>query len=219
MLGLAMAAMMSAGCGGDAAERGAFIEFLQRESAGRGRQVTVPSPSMRESFGNYAAQYDIIVNFHRTMNEKAKVVLDTNFSAILNPGTSIAERRKLISRFDTVLADMGKDVENALATAEAELAAFDQPDDVKAAYLPLFDHHVRASANAYLELVPLFGEFLKKTSGMFDFVEANQGKISIGNRGFQVTDRATLDKLNAFQTDIADTTRRIQAIIASHGRR
>jgi hypothetical protein len=217
MLGVAV--LVSA-CG-DAAQRKAFVEFLQSKATSQPNHIAVPNATMRESFGDYAQHYDLIINFHHTLNDKAETSLKSlskDFSAAMNFSTSIAERRTIIAKLNTAFGEMNTTVGGALKEAEDKLASFNQPDDVKAAYTPVFDLHVRKPAKAFSELVPLLTELTSKSTEMLDFVEANQGKITTKGGRLQVTDQATLNRLNAFQKDLASIGQKVQTLISQYKR-
>ncbi|GHT85622.1 lipoprotein [Betaproteobacteria bacterium] len=214
---LSVAVLVSA-CGDDA-QRKAFIEFLQNKTTSQLNRVAVPSDQVRESFGDYAQQYDLIIDFHRTLNDQVKAPLKslgTDFAAAMNFSTGIAERRAKLVQLNTAFGEMNTMVERALKEAEDKLTAFKQPDDVKAAYTPVFDLHVRKPARTFSELVPLFSELITKATEMLDFVEANPDKISTKGGRLEVKDQSTLNRLTAFQKELAAINKKVQAVISQY---
>ena len=193
-------ALVVSGCGNEAKQRQNFIDFLQKDVIEKkGVAYAIPSKDLRESFGDYARQYDVIIDFHRGMNErtgKSLGKISGEFSSVMKRNTDIGERKKVLADLRNAVVEVEKNLDEELASAEAKVAGFNQPDDLKAVYDLAFDKKVRAHAKGVKALMPGLSGMLDNISELFEFMDANQDKIRIQGRVVRTNDQTTSTQFN-----------------------
>ncbi|MDR0703145.1 MAG: DUF3053 domain-containing protein [Azoarcus sp.] len=206
--------LLLAGCGRELQQRHAFVGFLQKEVIPRNSGLIIPTKTMRKKFGDYAAQYDAIVDFNSAIHEKVGRPLDKlqrDFAEAMKPEAGVNERKAATVKYMDSLAEIEETLDMELTRAEQRIAAFQQPAELQAVFRQAIDKHVRLPARTLKLMIPATNEMLKKNLDLLDFVVANKGKILIKDGMIQVKDPTTLAKLNRMQADIAKTAQAIQA--------
>ncbi|MDR1063217.1 MAG: DUF3053 family protein [Azoarcus sp.] len=205
--------LLLTGCGRELQQRHAFVGFLQKEVIPRNSGLIIPTKAMRKKFGEYAAQYDVIVDFNNAMHEKVGRPLDKlqrGFAEAMKPEAGVNERKAATVEYMKTLAEIEKALDAELMRTEQRIAVFQQPAELQAVFTQAVDKHVRLPAQTLKLMIPATNEMLKKNLALLDFVVANKGKILIKDGMIQVKDQSTLAQLNRMQADIAKTAQTIQ---------
>jgi hypothetical protein len=206
--------LLFTGCGRELQQRHAFSGFLQKEVIPRNSGLIIPSTSMRKKFGEYAAHYDVIVDFNNGMHEKVGRPLDKlqrEFAVAMKPSAEINERKAATIEYMNALMEIETILDAELTRTEQRIASLQQPAELQAVFIQAVDKHVRLPAQTLKRMIPTTVEMLKKNLALLDFIVANKGKISIKDGMIQVKDQSALAQLNRMQADIAQAAQAIQA--------
>ncbi|MDR2015166.1 MAG: DUF3053 family protein [Azoarcus sp.] len=214
--------VLFAGCARELQQRQAFVSFLQKEVIPRNSGILIPNKSMRNKFGIYATHYDVIVEYNKAMLEKVGRPLEKlqrEYQEALKPEATVEERRTAIIKYREALQMIETTLDKVLATTESEVAALDQPDELKDVYILAVEKHVRAPARAVKAMIPATGEMMDKNLDLLDYITANRGKVEIKDGMIQVDrnkdkDHSTLARLNEMQAEIL---KKAQSIQSQHG--
>jgi predicted RND superfamily exporter protein len=201
------------GCGRELQQRQAFISFLQKEVIPRSSGIIVPNRSMRKKFGEYAAHYDVIVDFNNNMLENVCKPLDSlhnEYLLAMKPEASIKGRRPVIAKYRKELQQIETNLDKDLATAESQIESLKQSDDLKVVYTQVVDKHIRIPAQTLKFMIPETDEMLDKHLALIDFINSSKGKVEIKDNMIQVKDPSVLAKINEMQADISKTGQAIQ---------
>jgi hypothetical protein len=116
-----------------------------------------------------------------------------------------------MDKLNTLLQQIDKDLDDELSRAEAKLAGFSQPDDLKAVYIQAFERNVRKPGRIFKGLVPLFSELNAKLSEIHGFITSNPNLFEIRGNQILAKDQATLAKLNAYQAELMVILQKLNA--------
>jgi hypothetical protein len=207
--------LLTTGCDREPQQRQTFIEFLKKEvETPRKNALEIPTPAMRKRYGNYAAYYDVIIDFNRAVaTDVSKPIsrLYRECRAVLNkPDSSVTERREAIIKLRDALRQIEKSLDDELATAEAKAAALNQPNNLKIVYFQAFDKYVRLPTREVKAILIPTNELLEKYLAMLNFFDAHKGKIEIRDGMIQINDPKLTTELNAIQAEITKMEQGIQ---------
>ncbi len=219
----ASGALLLAGCGSSERSQAAALElFLRTRVLDRqGIAVPRPTPEERQSFGRFAADYDIILAFHDQMNQTViPRVGDVIRRGSFNRAQDFIDRRSDIAAAQDAMRNMGSGVTTALATARAAKAKLDQPEPLKATYDKAFDKVVSQPADILQIVMPASDAIFTQGLAFSDFLKANQSDFKFDGLVVE-TSRADLltefneraQKLQASGETLLAAQRRLQIAI------
>jgi cysteinyl-tRNA synthetase len=207
------------GCGRESQQRQAFINFLQKEVIPRNSGILIPNKAMRNKFGIYTAHYDVIVEYNKAMLEKVGRPLEKlqrEYQDAMKPEATVEERRAAIIKYREALYSIETTLDKVLAATESEIAALDQPDELREVYIQATEKHVRIPAQALKAMIPATEEMMNKNLDLLDFITANRGKVEIKDGMIQVDrnkdkDQSALTRLNEIQAEILKIAKSIES--------
>ncbi|WP_426956355.1 DUF3053 family protein [Muricoccus radiodurans] len=221
LLGLVPLAL--AGCGSEADQRRAFIDFLRTRVADRpGLRVPVPSAEDRRAFGPYAAHWDVIAGFHEAMNAQvarpysamAGLASFRSLQDLVQHRDALATGREAVGRMRAALAA-------EFQRAEAARAALQQPGDLAPVYEAAYDKLVRAPARAFGAVFPLMEDALASTERLGDTIAANLVRVQISGSTIETREAGLRTQLDAQLREVRargqalqEAQRRLQDMIA-----
>ena len=211
-----------AGCGNkEAAQRTAFIEFLQTRVLDKpGVRVPKPTDEQKAAFGDYASHYAVIVDFNQGMSQSVSQPM----SGIVQRGALSSIADLVARRDDLKLAQEGigalrAALDQHLAKADAAHAALKQPEDLKAVYDKAYDRTVTQPATAFKEVFPALDAVFSGALKTADYIQQNQSKIVASGTQMQVSDPVVqaqlarmLDELNRNGAAINEAQRKIEEV-------
>ncbi len=211
------------GCGASERSQAAALElFLRTRVLDRqGIAVPRPTPEERQSFGRFAADYDIILAFHDQMNQTIiPRVGDVIRRGSFNRAQDFIDRRADIAAAQDAMRGMGGGVATALATARAAKAKLNQPEPLKATYDKAFDKVVSQPADILQLVMPASDTIFTQGLAFSDFLKANQSDFKFDGLVVE-TSRADLltefneraQKLQAAGETLLAAQRRLQLAI------
>jgi len=215
MLGFAM---LLAGCSRELQQQHAFISFLQKEVIPRNSGFLIP-PDMHKKFGDYAAHYNVIVDYNKTILSKVTKPLEKlqrEYQDAMKPETSVEGRKDAIIKYRDALQLIGTSLDTEYAAVESKLAALNQPPNVKEVYGQAVEKHIRIPAKSLKDLIVAIKAMLNKNLDWLDYIILNKGTVEIKDGMIQV-DRnkkdyqVTLTRLEEMQKEIRDMDDAIQA--------
>jgi hypothetical protein len=216
---LGFVVLLLSGCGRELQQRQAFISFLQKEVIPRNSGILIPNKAMRNKFGIYATHYDVIVEYNKAMLERVGRPLEKlqrEYQDALKPEATVEERKAAIIKYREALQSIEATLDKVLTTTESEVAALDQPEELKEVYFQAVEKHVRIPARALKNMIPATEEMMDKNLDLLDYIIANRGKVEIKDGMIQVNrnkdkDQSTLTHLNEMQAEILKMAQSIQS--------
>jgi hypothetical protein len=173
-------ALSLAGCGEEAAQRKAFIQFLQTRIIDKpGLHIPIMSEQDVINFGPYADQYRIMNGFHHQTGTS----ITQDFARAMQIGTprslpELADHRDILPILMTGLAKMKSELDAAEAKADAAHKALQQPPDLKAVYDTAYEHMVTKPAAVFRELIPAMQDALPAIEELAAFLDENRSVIA-----------------------------------------
>jgi hypothetical protein len=208
---LAVLACVVTGCNQEAAQRKAFIVFLHMRVIGQpGMHAPHLTADEAKSFGIYAQQYAIIVDFDDALDRSVAMPLQ---SAIKRGAVHSID--DIVTRHDDFAAardgieQLRAAIETQLAAADAAHAALKQPDNLKAAFDKAYERDVTIPAKAFADLIPDLSQALTAIVDLGDFLEQHKDQVTISGSVIETSDPELQPQLTAL---IAALTARNQAI-------
>ena len=211
LAGLALLALLLGGCRDEPAERKAFIGFLQTRIIDKtGLHVPHPTPEEDRSFGEYAKQYAIILDFNDGLDKSvAKPMTEAiNRGAIHSLDEVVTRHADFVAARDGIAKLRGA-IDQQRATADAAHAALKQPDDLKAVYDKAYERDVTIPAKAFADIFPDLSQALTAIVDLGDFLIAHKDKVTITGATLQTSDPALQPQLSAL---VAALTAKNEAI-------
>jgi hypothetical protein len=214
-------ALSLAACGDEEPkQRAAFIAFLNDRIVSKpGVHLPVPTDEETKSFGPYAAQLAVIVDFNHKMDEVSAGSMGgfaTLSQQVHSLGDVIAHKQD-IAKLHDALAGFQPELKKQIAAADAARAALPpQPDDLKAVYAAAYDRDVTAPSTVMADALPALDETVQAMLAIANFVAANGSKITINGSMVNTTDpklqpqlQDLLAKLNAASQKTSDARDRL----------
>ncbi len=215
---VATAAMALAGCGDQSADqRKAFTAFLQTRILDKpGLHVPQLTDGERRAFGPYVADYAIITNFHKALNETVSPQIDAAMAkgGIQSISDFIA-RRGDIRTAKSLIDGVSGALQGDLAAADAAHGALHQPGELKTVYNQAYDRLVTKAAATFAGIVPVTDRVLASALDLGDYLERNQSHVTITGATLQVKDAATLNAVNAKLQSLRTNEESMQAAQAA----
>jgi len=201
VVGLLLAGALAACGDSEADQRKAFIHFLQANIIDRpGVHVPRPTDADIKSFGPYAADYAVIMNFTsnpQMMGVGEKMVQVTQKTSIHSIDELVA-RRAEIKSVSADLASLREAMNREFAKATAARDALKQPDDLKAVFDKAFDKDVAAPVNAFNETIPLAVDIAAVSVKLGDYIDGHRDRVVVSGTGVSGKDAQASNELAAF---------------------
>ena len=172
------------GCGDDEpTQRAAFIAFLKERIVDKpGVHLPAPTDEEVKSFGPYAAQFNVIVDFNHKMDAVSAGSMG-GFAALSQQVHSLADvvaHKQEIAKLHDVLGGFVPELKKQIAAADAARAAFPpQPDDLKPVYAAAYDRDVTAPATVMVDALPLLDQAIQAMLAVTAFIDQNASKITV----------------------------------------
>ena len=200
ILFVVLAAAALAGCGDTEAEqRKAFVAFLQTRILDKpGLHVPQLTPDETKSFGPYGAQYAVITDFHKVMNESVSPSLTAAMSqgAISSVSDLVARQSTLRSARET-MDRMAKTLADDLAQADAAHAALAQPAELKATFDKVYERLVTTPAATLQRVAPVANQAFSDALDLAAYVDQHKGQVVISGATLQASSISVRDAINA----------------------
>jgi hypothetical protein len=211
----------TAGCDDEASQRKAFIEYLQARIIDKpGLHVPHPTEAETKSFGPYAQNYQVILDFNdglsRSVAEPMQAAMQRgamrSLDDLVNRRADFVAVRDGMNQFHDAL-------KKALATADAAHAALKQPDDLKAVFDKAYDRTVTIPATTLDEVFPAMDGALGNILAMSDFLAAHRGQVKLNGPLVEVPDPALkpqlqklLDAINQSQQAVSRAQQKMNSV-------
>jgi hypothetical protein len=167
------------GCDDEPAERRAFVDFLQVHIVSRpGVHLMLMNPETAKSFGRYASQYQIILDFNSNLDLAGLERAARLKNEVGDLGDLAAHRSELKSLREAI-PEMIATVDGKLATANAARAALQQPPDLKEVYDKAFDRLVTRPGDLLAQMLRQLDKSLDAIISLADYVAENARVIRI----------------------------------------
>jgi hypothetical protein len=210
-------------CGdGEAAQRKAFIEFLQTRIIGKpGVHVPKLTPQEAGTFGDYATHYAVIADFNAKLDQAVSKPLQHALEAGAPRSLDeVVTRRTDIAAIGAGMAGIRAALDPELAAADDAHSALKQPDDLKPVYDSAYDRDVTQPANALALIFPDADEAMKSILSLADFIAAHRDAIKIKGSMIEVGDpllqrplSMMIDALCLKQEAIQKAQQRLQVVV------
>jgi hypothetical protein len=196
----AVALLTLSSCGGgDAAQRKAFVDFLQTRIVDKpGIHLPQLTAEERASFGSYADQYAIITDFHKTLNEA--IVPKMNAAAQAGQITSledVVDHRPQLQAARSGMQALGGALGDDLARADAAHGKLNQPTDVKVVYDKAYDRLVTQPAAALKSVAPVADKVLGQAIDLGSYIEAHRTEVQLSGSMIRTSNPVVQEGINA----------------------
>lgn len=199
-------------CGNDEPkQRAAFIEFLQTRIVDK-PGVRVPKLTADESkaFGDYTTHYAIISDFNAGMDTAAKPLSGLLQKGAVRSLNDMIERREDIKTARAGINDMGVQLKEQKAKADAAHAQLKQPDDLKVVYDKAYAKTVTVPTDTFLEVLPQINGTLDGSLKVADYVTAHKEQIDIKGAVVTVKDPKVQAELNTLLQEMNTQAQAVQ---------
>lgn len=195
---IVIATLFLAGCGGNEAQRTAFVNFLQTRVLDKpGIHVPQLSDEERSQFGSYADQYAIITDFNKAMNESVSPKLSAAVrSGAITSLEDVVTQRARLETAKTGINEMNSALTEALARADAAHAKLDQPADLKGVYDKSYDRLVTQPAAAFKDIVPVMNKVLDQAIDLGRYIEEHRSSVRLSGPMIETSDPAVRSAIN-----------------------
>lgn len=199
-------------CGNDEPkQRAAFTEFLQTRIVDK-PGVRVPKLTADESkaFGDYTTHYAIISDFNAGMDTAAKPLSGLLQKGAVRSLNDMIERREDIKTARAGINDMGVQLKEQKAKADAAHAQLKQPDDLKVVYDKAYAKTVTVPTDTFLEVLPQINGTLDGSLKVADYVTAHKEQIDIKGAVVTVKDPKVQAELNTLLQEMNTQAQAVQ---------
>jgi len=204
----ALAALLLVACNDEAAQRKAFIDFLQTRILDKpGLHVPYLTPDEAKRLGDYARQYAIITDFSDGLDSSVARPMQQAMN-----GGAVRSLDELVTRhadFGTAregIEQLRAAVDKQLAAADAAHAALKQPDDLRPVFDKAYERDVTVPAKAFSDVFPDLDAGLGAIIDLGEFIDRHKDKITITGVIVQTGDPALQPRLAALIAALADKT-------------
>jgi hypothetical protein len=213
--------LCTAGCGNsEADQRKAFIQFLDEINHRVGVHFLAPKPEEEKAFGDYLRHYRVILDFNKDMK-----AMTADYGAGMKKLSSgpqtleqMAGRRQDFVTIKELTTKTMQAFEARLAKANAERAALQQPDDLKAVYTKTFDKLVTAPVQAMIASDKALLEYVDSSMQLADYINDHRGKVTVSGSQMRANDAKTLAEVNALLKAHQEAQKRFQNAQRAGGR-
>jgi len=214
--------LLLAACGDrEPEQRKAFIELLdQRVVRPAGVRLPKLNDEEKAKLGEtYNAQFDIISNFHDSLNTTFAAIPKVMNNAALRKLDDLPASRKALEETRDVLKSAGAAMDTAEQKAIGARAALKQPDDLKTVYDKAFDKMITTPVAAARKLFGSGNAVIGDGLQLIDYLDANKDKVTFSGGALQAHDpgargevNALLGKLNADSQKLAGDVQALNRI-------
>ncbi len=213
---LILAALLPLGaCADNEPERrGAFINVLRQnvleQSGGR---IALLTEADKKAIGPYAEHFAVLadtvasdrINVTDAVNEIRRLADE------MRRTTDPAGRLERLERLEAALASVRRDVETAIAEAQAKRAALKHPQDLKAVYDQAYEKLIGNRSKAAVEIFDLSADLIGAFRAVNDYVSANPDKVHYGgDNDIIITDGSAETQVTAL---LAEQNARLQKVL------
>jgi len=187
------------GCRDEAAERKAFIEFLQVRILDKpGLHVPHLTPEETKAIGGYAKQYAIITDFNDGLDKAiAKPMQEAiDRGAVRSLEEVVTRHADFVAARDGI-AKLDGLVDKQLAKADAAHAALNLPPDLKMVFDEAYERDVTLPAKAFSSMSPDLTQALSAIVDLGDFLMQHKDTIKINGSTIQASDSTLQPQLAA----------------------
>jgi hypothetical protein len=211
----------TAGCDDEGSQREAFIEYLQVRIIDKpGLHVPHPTEAESKSFGPYAQNYQIILDFNDGLSRSVAVPMQTAMQrGAMRSLDDVATRRADFVAVRDGMKQLHDALMKALATADAARAALKQPDDLKTVFDKAYDRTVTVPAKTFDEIFPAMDQAIGNILSMSDFIGQHRAQVKLNGSMIEVSDPALrpqlqtlLDAISKSQEAVARAQQKMNAI-------
>ncbi len=201
------------GCDNEASQRKEFIDFLQTRILDKqGTHVPQLSDNQKEAFGPYAKDYAIIAEFNA---DGAASTAGATLSGIMAKGglnsiSDLTKRRDDIVSAKASVKQLGDEIDQALAKADAAKAQLKQPDDLKAVFDKAYDRDVTSVATTIKGAVPTLESLFDSALQLSDFLTQHKDSLQISGVSVTANNQQTLNALQPLLNDFSAKARAVQ---------
>lgn len=188
---LAAFACSMVACGsGEAAQRQAFIAFLQQRIVDKpGVHVPQVPAEEQKTWGEYAKHYAVITDFNNGLSEQVSKPMQAVVArGAVNSLQALGERRGDVAAARQGLAELQQALARQLASADKSRAALQQPADLKVVYDAAYERDVAGPARAMKEIFPVGLASMDAALELADFIKTNSSKVRINGSTVEVND-------------------------------
>lgn len=208
-------ALSLGGCGdSEPTERKAFIEFLQTRIISKtGMRVPKLTDQEKGSLGRYAAQYEVLENYHAGLNKNIVPLLkDVGPVLGLRSIETLIEKRAAFKAFQTKVDEVSEKVQMQLEKVKADYAALQQPDDLKPIYEAAYNRLVTTPSAILNKFLPTIKEALQKYENLANFLDENKAHVKLSGITAEIDNQQLLDQFNAQMKDIQATSAKLTSV-------
>ena len=209
LLMLALTLFAVAGCGDKEPEqRKAFAAFLNEKILSR-KGVSLPELSREEknSFGEYAAHYEILTAFQAAMKKEA----DRNARELLALAefedlASLAKRERSMRKGVKEAEGLQKSITALRKKTDAARDKLSLPDGLAPAYNAAYDKVVTLPAAAAVTNFAAVSDAFSANLELLDFINANHRDMEIDGKNINLRNPGLKDALQAKMTAVNEKT-------------
>ena len=187
-------------CGDDdAAQRKAFVAFLQTRIVDKpGIHVPHPTADEIKAWGGYAQQYAIISGFNDELSQHVTAPMNQAMSrGSITSLQDVVTRHADLVEVGRGIGEIRADLDKQFATAEAAHAALKQPSDLKPVFDAAYERDVAGPAHAFQAALPVAEDAIGAAVDLGDFLVQHHDKVILQGAQVQVSDPALQRDLNA----------------------
>lgn len=213
--------LLLAACGDKEPEqRQAFITLLdQRIITPAGVRLPKLSDEEKAKLGEaYAAQFDIIRNFHDGLSATFASFPKAMSNAALRNFGDLPASRKALDDARGVLQSATEAMDTAARQASDARAALKQPEDLKAVYDKAFDKMITVPVGAARQLFASGDTVIHSSVALIDYLEANRDKVSFSGGSIQARDANTQAQINALLVKLNAASQKLMADVQTLGK-
>jgi len=211
----------TAGCDDEASQRKAFIDYLQARIIDKpGLHVPNPTEAETKSFGPYAQNYQIILDFNDGLSRSVAAPMEAAMQrGAIRSLDEIASRRADFVAVRDGIGQLHAALDKALAAADAAHTALKQPDDLKAVFDKAYDRTVTVPAKTFDEIFPAMDLALGNVMALSDFLVQHKGQVNLRGSMVEISDpglkpqlQKLLDAINESQQAVSLAKQKMNAV-------
>ena len=176
---LCLVVLLLAGCDNEPEQRQAFKDFLQSRIVDKpGIHIPLMKDETAKSFGPYARQYQIILDFNSELDLSALERAGRLKGEVRNLADLVAHRSELKALHEA-MPEMIAQFEQRLSRANSAHAALQQPPDLKQVYDKAFERIVTRPATLLGQMLPILDQNVNAMIALTDYIAAHSYDITI----------------------------------------
>jgi antitoxin component of RelBE/YafQ-DinJ toxin-antitoxin module len=217
LAGVLVLALATAGCGdSEADQRKAFIGFLQDINHRSGVHFLRPKPEEEKAFGDYLRHYTIITDFNKDLTAVSNDYYERLKKLGIGPNSQARTIEQMVARRQEIpvvkeeTTKYVQAIETRVAKVNAERAALQQPDDLKAVYNTTFDKLINAPAQAMVNSNKALLALTDSSMRLVDYINDHRGKLTVSGTQVRANDARTLAEVDVLLKAHQENGRRFQ---------